>query len=385
MPRRRPSDLYSNSVLGPVYNSASYYFEDEATVRAVLHRKERAQGRYGRYNNPTWEAVEDRLDSMLGSNDSLIFASGMAAHFTAFVALLRSGDHVAFPSESYRQVRNLFKRILPDLGIVVHELSIREPESFLSALANLPSQPRLVHLEMPSSPHMYLTDVAAVRAMLPAETIVTMDSSFSPPPNFSALEWGVDVALFSGTKYLSGHGDVLIGVAAGRQDLIDQIRWYRDCTGAVADGHAAFLLNRGLDTLHLRLSRLNESGTFIARGLEASPAVSRVLYTGLESHPHFPLGQKYLRGHGGVVTFELDRSEDETARFVDSLQLPYMASNFGAPQTLVEQSTLFTYFEYSDEELKQIGVTRGMVRLAIGYTDAAEAILADLQAGFARI
>ncbi len=378
MTRQRSQDLYGNSVEPPTYQSASYYFDDAEHVRAGLHERSAAAGRYGRYSNPTWLGVEEQLTELNEAQASLLFASGMAAHTTAFLALLRSGDHVVLAAESYRQVRNVFHEILTKFGIIVHEISIRDPDAFCEGVRALRDQVRLVHLEMPSSPHMYLIDVERVREILGPDVIVTLDSSFSPPPNFHALRWGVDLSLFSATKYLGGHGDIVAGVMSGRADLIEQIRWYRDTTGPVADGHVAALLRRSLYTLPLRMDRVNGQAMAVAEHLDAHPAVSRVYYTGLPSHPHYKLAQQYLTGHGGVVTFELDRTEAETAEVVDRLRLPFMASNFGAPQTLVEQSTFFTYFEYDDAKLRTIGVSRGTIRLALGYTDDVSDVIEDL-------
>jgi cystathionine beta-lyase/cystathionine gamma-synthase len=378
MTRKRSPEPYANSIEAPVYQSASYYFDDADQVKAGLHDRTVPAGRYGRYSNPTWLEVEGRLSELSGADGSLLFASGMAAHFTTFVSLLKAGDEVVLPAESYRQVRNLFHHVLPKFGVIVHEISIRDPQAFLAGVAALAGRLRLVHLEMPSSPHMYLIDVARVREIVGPGVVVTLDSSFSPPPNFYALRWGVDLALFSATKYLGGHGDIVSGVVSGQRDLIEQIRWYRDTTGPVADGNAAFLLRRSLYTLPLRMERVNAQGMAVARYLDGHPAVQRVYYTGLDSHPHFKLGQGYLAGHGGVVTFELGRGEAATAQVVDRLKVPFMASNFGAPHTLVEQSTFFTYFEYDDAALKSIGVDRSTVRLALGYADDSAEVIGDL-------
>jgi cystathionine beta-lyase/cystathionine gamma-synthase len=376
--RKRSPESYVNSIAAPTYQSASYYFDDADHVRTGLHERSAPAGRYGRYSNPTWIEVEARLSELSEAESSLLFASGMAAHFTTFLSLLRAGDEVVLPAESYRQVRNVFQHILPKFGVIVHEISIVNPEEFLAAIAELAPRLRLVHLEMPSSPHMYLIDVTRVREIVGPDVILTLDSSFSPPPNFYALRWGIDLALFSATKYLNGHGDIVAGVASGRGDLIEEIRWFRDTTGPVADGSTAFLLRRSLYTLGLRMAQVNAQGMAVARYLDTHPAVRRVYYTGLESHPHFKLGQDYLNGHGGVVTFELGLSEAQTAEIVDRLTVPFMASNFGAPQTLVEQSTFFTYFEYDDAALRTIGVDRSTVRLALGYADDADEVIRDL-------
>ncbi|GAA2466360.1 PLP-dependent transferase [Streptomyces macrosporus] len=378
MTKRRSEDAYTNSIESPTYQSASYYFDDAEHVKAGLHDLSVPAGRYGRYSNPTWIEVENKLSELSGADGSLVFASGMAAHVTAFLSLLKEGDEVVLPSESYRQVRNVFHHILPKFGVTVHEFSIRDPEKFIENTAALRGRLRLVHLEMPSSPHMYLIDVARVREAVGPDVVITLDSSFSPPPNFYALQWGVDLVLFSATKYLSGHGDIVAGVASGRGDLIEKLRWYRDTTGPITDGNTAFLLRRSLYTLRLRMERVNAMGLEVARYLESHPSVARVYYNGLSSHPHFKLAQQYLNGYGGVITFELDMTEQQTAQVVDRLRVPFMASNFGAPHTLVEQSTFFTYFEYSDRELESIGVPRGTVRLALGYSNDTADIIQDL-------
>jgi len=378
MTKKRNAEPYTNSIESPTYQSASYYFDDAEQVKAGLHDLSIPAGRYGRYSNPTWLEVEERLSELSEAESSLLFASGMAAHFTTFVALLEAGDEVVLPAESYRQVRNVFHHILPKFGVTVHELSIRDPDAFAEGIAALRGRLRLVHLEMPSSPHMYLIDVARVREIAGEDVIITLDSSFSPPPNFYALRWGVDLVLFSATKYLGGHGDIVAGVLSGRRDLIEKVRWYRDTTGPVADGNVAFLLRRSLYTLGLRMERVNAQGLEVARFLTDHPRVRRVYYTGLESHPHFKLGEEYLRGHGGVVTFELGLDERRTAEIVDRLSVPFMASNFGAPHTLVEQSTFFTYFEYDDAGLESIGVDRSTIRLALGYANDASAVVRDL-------
>ena len=384
MTKKRSPDRYTNSIEAPTYQSASYYFDDADHVKAGLHDLTTPAGRYGRYSNPTWLEVEARVSELTGAERSLLFASGMAAHFTTFVTLLQAGDEVVLPAESYRQVRNVFHVILPKFGITVHEISIRDPAAFLDGIRALAGRLRLVHLEMPSSPHMYLIDVAQVRQIVGPDVIITLDSSFSPPPNFYALQWGVDLALFSATKYMGGHGDIVSGILSGRGDLIEQIRWYRDTTGPVADGNAAFLLRRSLYTLPLRMERVNALGMTVARYLEDHPAVRKIYYTGLESHPHFKLGQAYLAGHGGVITFELGLSEAATADVVDRLTVPYMASNFGAPHTLVEQSTFFTYFEYDDAGLESIGVDRSTIRLALGYVNGADEVIEDLDRALPR-
>lgn len=385
MTRRRARPHYDNSIIGPRYDSASFYYTDQADIRENLHKRGSPRGRYGRYHNQSWELVERRLTSLCHGDDSLVFASGMAAHFTTFVSIVAAGDHVLFPAESYRVTRRIFLDVLPRFGVHVHEYSVRDPQDLERVMSRGIPAIKLAHIESPSSPHMYVTDIEQVRRLLGASTVITVDSSFAPPPNFHALDHGADIALMSATKYLNGHGDLMGGVATGRRDLMDRVREYRDLTGPIMDGHAAALLDRSLDSLQLRLERANRSALLVADFLEKQPAIQRVYYTGLASHPHHELATKYFRGHGGVVTFDLDLDRDRTASFVDSLDVPFIASNFGAPQTLVEQSVMLTYYAYSDSELARVGVKPGTVRLAIGFADDPEVIVADLAKALQRL
>lgn len=285
---------------------------------------------------------------------------------------------MAMQAEAYRQTRKLCFTLLKKGGVAVLEDSIRDPERFLRFLNVHRDSIDLVHLEMPSSPHMYVLDLDKIRSSLRSDTVITMDCSFSPPPNFFPHDYGVDLALYSGTKYLGGHGDIVIGAITGRTELVRRIREVRDTIGTITDGSTAELLERSLHTLDARLNVANAMGLGLAKFLQGRTYVSNVYYTGLSSHPHYSLAQKYLKGHGGVVTFQLEGGESEVAKFVDLLSIPFMASNFGCHVSLVEQSTFFTYYEYSDEELQQISVPRNTVRYSTGYSDNLDAICNDI-------
>lgn len=378
MPKSRKLEKYTNSIVPPRYQSASYSFNDKEEVVTGLHEKSLPLGRYGRYDNPSWLVAEAQLAELNKTEGALVFSSGMAAHSTTFLTLLSNGSKMAMPSESYRQVRKLCFTTLRRFGVDVTELSVKHSEAFLENLKEIGQDLDLLHLEMPSSPQMFLIDLEKIRGVVSDKTIITMDCSFAPPQNFLPHEHGVDIALYSVTKYLGGHGDILAGAATGSLRLLDRIKEVRDTTGGITDGGTAELISRSLQTLDMRVQKANVMGRQLADFLEGHELVDRVFYNGLSSHPHHELAKKYLRGHGGVVTFEVPGTELEVAHFVDLLQLPYMASNFGSHVSLVEQSTFFTYYEYSDEELIDISVPRTTVRYSVGYTDSIEEICADI-------
>ncbi len=378
MPRSRKLDKYTNSILPPRYQSASYSFTDKEEVVTGLHEKSLPLGRYGRYDNPSWLVAESQLAKLGRAESALVFGSGMAAHSTTFLTLLSSGSKMFMPSESYRQVRKLSFNLLRRFGVEVTELSVKNSEDFLKKIKDAGPDIDLLHLEMPSSPQMFLIDLEKIRGLVSDKTIITMDCSFAPPPNFYPHDFGIDIALYSATKYIGGHGDIVAGAITGSSSLIERIREVRDTTGGITDGGTAELISRSLCTLELRVEKANRMGMVLAEFLSGHELVERVFYTGLESHPHHGLAKKYLKGHGGVVTFEVPGTEQEVATFVDLLEIPYMASNFGCHVSLVEQSTFFTYYEYNDKELEDISVPRTTVRYSVGYTESIEDICADI-------
>lgn len=244
---------------------------------------------------------------------------------------------------------------------------------------------KIIFIEMPSNPHLYLTDIAKIKSEIdPINTILIVDSTLASPCNFQPQKFGADLTIHSCSKYIGGHGDVLAGSVSGSQQLIEQIRNYRNIMGGVADPHCAFLLNRSLNTLKIRMRHFNETGMKVATYLQEQPKVKQVFYTGLESHPHSSLANKYLTGHGGVISFELDANRELTSKFVDALQIPFMGTNFGSNHTMVEQCSIFTYFNLSDAEKQEIGISDSLVRLSVGYEDS-DVLIEDIERAIKKI
>jgi cystathionine gamma-synthase len=205
-----------------------------------------------------------------------------------------------------------------------------------------------------------------------------IDSTFATPYNLRPAELGVDLIVHSATKYLSGHNDVLAGVVAGKSGLVSLVRDVRHMMGAICDPHAAYLVHRGLKTLALRIAQQNLNAQALAETLERHPAVARVFYPGLASHPNHETAVRLMRGYGGVVTFELKGDLASTGRFVDALKIPKIAPSLGGVESLVEQPALMSYFELSTEQRERIGMKDTLVRYAVGIEDTNE-IVADAQ------
>ena len=206
-----------------------------------------------------------------------------------------------------------------------------------------------------------------------------VDATFATPVNCRPIGYGVDLVLHSATKYLSGHNDVLGGVIAGPSHLISLLREGRGVTGCVLDPHAAFLIGRGLKTLAVRVERQNATALAVAQMLERHPAVERVFYPGLSSHPSHAVAAKQLRGAGGVVSFVARGGRAAAARVVDRCKLARIAPSLGGVETLIEQPAIMSYFELSEAELAEIGIEPALIRLSVGIEDA-EDLIGELKA-----
>lgn len=385
MPKQRPENTHSNSCHTPIYQSAMYFFKNIEEV-IQYHKKVSKLGRYGRYTNPNWTAVEQRMAQLDGAADALLLTTGMTAIATTLLALVQAGDTVAFTGNCYRNTSAFCLQILPKLGITAIPINSAQPDRFETDLADAchRHKPKIIFLEAPSNPHLYLVDIGKIKNIVNDGAILIVDSTLSTPANFRPLDHGADLVIHSCTKYLSGHGDVMAGSVAGRQDLIESIRICRNIMGGIVDPHTAFLIGRSLETLTLRMAHFNQAGLSLARHLQAHPRIARVYYTGLSSHPHAHLAGKYLSGHGGIVSFDVAGTGAETTAFIQALERPYMASNFGAHCALVEQCAIFTYYNFSAQERAEQGISDSLVRLSIGY-ESIDLLIDDIDSALARV
>jgi cystathionine gamma-synthase len=210
-----------------------------------------------------------------------------------------------------------------------------------------------------------------------------IDSTFATPVNMNPADFGIDLIVHSATKYLGGHNDVLCGAVAGKHQLVSLVRDVRHMMGAVCDPHVAFLVDRGLKTLALRVAQQNASAQAIAEALEPHPRVKRVWYPGLESHPSHITATRLMRGFGGVVTLDLHGDCASTGRFIDALKIPYIAPSLGGVESLVEQPALMSYFELSTEQRLAVGITDTLVRYAVGVESSSD-LIDDLLQAFAQ-
>jgi cystathionine gamma-synthase len=257
--------------------------------------------------------------------------------------------------------------------------TVIEPADTASLCAAARKGRGIFFTELPTNPYLRVIDLdEAVRIAHQYDVRVIVDSTFATPINYRPLESGADLVIHSATKYLGGHNDLLAGVAAGPAPIIDALRKAAGVFGGITTSQNAYLLNRGLKTLALRMARHNDNALRTARMLEAHPRVRRVFYPGLASHPDHPAAARVMRGFGGVVSFELDGDFDATTRFVDRCRIPYIAPSLGGVESLIEMPVLMSYWDTPVEERRRYGITDSLVRLSCGIEDP-EDLLADLE------
>jgi cystathionine gamma-synthase len=369
--KKKPFD----AVPQPIVATSTYTFDDSdeivAHTRGEHPRKDREE--YGRYGNPTVRAAEARLAALEGTDDAVLFASGMAAITTAVLALTKRGDHVALFSECYRMTREFAETTLARFGVETTLVGMSAGELG----AALRPETRLVLGEMPSNPHLRCIDLAAIvetcRGRRGLKTMI--DATFATPVNCRPASLGVDLVVHSATKYLGGHHDVLAGVVCGTAPLCSLVRDLRGVLGGVCDPHAAFLVARGLKTLALRVAKQNETGLAVAGWLEKHDGVERVFYPGLPSHPDHAVAAAQMSGFGGVVSFVVRGGLDGARRVVDRLRIPRIAPSFGGVDALVEQPAVMSFYEMTPEQRRdEVGIEDGLVRLAVGVEDAADLV-----------
>jgi len=370
-----------NALTLAIAQTATYTFGDTAELERYMRGEDPDPEReeYGRYGNPTVRELERRLAELEAAEDALAFGSGMAAVTATILALTKANDHVILFRDCYRRTRQLVMQMLARFGI---EHTLLDAGDLAGLDRAFRPNTRLVISESPTNPYLYCVDieklVAIVRAHGRIRTLV--DATFATPINCRPLGYGVDLVVHSATKYLSGHNDVLGGLVAGSSQLISLLRDVRHVTGGVLDPHAAFLIARGLKTLDVRVERQNETALAVARTLEKHPAISRVFYPGLESHPSHAIATRQMRGSGGVVSFIVKGGKQAASELVDHCRIAAIAPSLGGVETLIEQPAIMSYFELSEEELASVGIDPALVRLSVGIEETDDVVKSVLDA-----
>ena len=366
----------------PIYQTATYTFEDTQNLHDFFQGKLNRVAEYGRYGNPTQNIAENKLKILENAEACLLCASGMTAVTTAILSICRQGDHIVITDDSYRRTRQFVMQVLSKFGI---DFSFVEPRMKYIQEAILRKKTKLLISESPTNPYLHVLDMKAIAEICKQNQVKSLiDSTFATPYNQRPLDFGIDIVVHSITKYLGGHNDILGGAIFGKEHLITAFKELLSIMGGVIDPNSCYLLIRGLKTFALRIKHQNDSAQKIAEFLEAHPKIEKVYYLGLSSHPNHDLASKQMRGFGGVISFLVKADLAHTSKFIDRVRLAQIAPSLGGVETLIEQPALMSYYEMPEAERVQIGIYGNLVRLSVGIEDT-EDLMDDIDQALAGI
>ncbi|HEV3306712.1 MAG TPA: aminotransferase class I/II-fold pyridoxal phosphate-dependent enzyme [Candidatus Sulfotelmatobacter sp.] len=365
-------DRKNGPVSTPIYQTSTF----EVTDNDEQLRTTGSDRYYTRYGNPTNTVAEKTVAALEGADAALTFSSGMGAITTTIMALLKSGDHVVAQRDIYGGVNKFLSQWLPKMGIETTFVDTTEYEQHVRAIR---PNTRMLYLESPTNPTLRVVDFKKVAEIAKQHKLISMiDSTFGTPVNQRPGNYGIDLIMHSGTKYLGGHSDLICGVVAGREELIEKIWETRTTLGNCMDPHASWVLVRGMKTLAVRVARQNENATRVAEFLSDHAKVRRVHYPFLKSHPQYALAQEQMSGGGGMVTFEVEGTGEDARRLSEAMRLFTLAPSLGGVESLVSIPVLTSHLNVAPEERRRMGITEQMIRLSVGIENADD-LIADLE------
>ncbi|MBK7350810.1 MAG: PLP-dependent transferase [Gemmatimonadetes bacterium] len=350
----------------PIYQSSTF-------TNPVGSGEEVMYTRYG--NNPNQVSLATRYAALEGAEAALFVSSGMAATALAHLAVLRPGDHLLASSWIYGGTRRLFEEEFGRLGIDVSYVQPDQPRMWRRSVRK---STRAVFVETPTNPLMRVLDLTPMAQIARDSGLALLvDATFASPINYRPLEHGADIVITSATKYLNGHSDVIAGAVAASGSIIEEVTRLMTLWGQALDPHAAWLVERGMRTLELRMARHNENGLAVATWAEQADGITRVWYPGLPSHPDHAFAAEVLAGFGGMVGLELKGGTRATERMLRKLKLITHAPSLAGVESLVSEPRHTSHVAMTEAERARQGIPDGFIRLSCGIEDAAD-LIADL-------
>jgi cystathionine beta-lyase/cystathionine gamma-synthase len=371
---RSAADLHKKNgpMALPIYQTSTF----EVTDNDEQLRVTGSDSYYTRYGNPTNSVAERTVAALEGVDAALTFSSGMGAITTTIMALLKGGDHIVAQRDIYGGTHKFLSQWLPKFGVETTFVDTTDYQQHEQAIR---PNTKLLYVESPTNPSIRVVDLQRIASLAKQQGLISMiDSTFGTPINQRPAEYGLDLIMHSGTKYLGGHTDLICGVVAGRKELIDKILATRTTIGNCMDPHASWMLVRGMKTLAVRVARQNDNALRVAEFLEQHAKVRRVHYPFLNSHPQHALARAQMSGGGGMVTFEVEGTGEDARRVSEALRLFTLAPSLGGVESLVCIPVLTSHLSVPEEERRKMGVTEQMIRLSVGI-ESAHDLVADLE------
>ena len=364
-----------------IFPTSSYVFANAAEAAARFSGQQPGNV-YSRYTNPTVRMFEERIAALEGGEDACATASGMAAILSTCMALLRSGDHIVCSRDVFGTTTNLFTKQLSKFGVQSTFVPLSDSEAWLRAVT---PETKMFFLETPSNPLSEVADLSVLSEIARAnDVLLVVDNCFCTPALQKPLEMGADLVIHSATKYLDGQGRCLGGVVVGNTSLVGEVLTFLRTAGPTMSPFNAWVFLKGLETLRLRMEAHSANALKLAHWLEGQPAVERVYYAGLASHPGHALASRQQRGFGGVLSFTVRGGREQAWKVIDATRILSLTANLGDVKTTIVHPATTTHGRLSDEEREAAGISQNLIRVAVGLEDI-EDIQADLDRGLSQL
>jgi O-succinylhomoserine sulfhydrylase len=363
-----------NEHSSPVFLTSSFVFDTAEEMRAAFN-EESDDFIYSRYVNPNTNEFINKVCLLEGAEAGFATASGMAAIFTTFMSLLKSGDHVVSCSSVFGATHAVFSKYFPKWNITYSYFNtnnVAEIEKLIKP------ETKFIYLETPTNPAIELIDLELVAKVAKKHNILLIvDNCFATPYLQNPIKYGADLVIHSATKYMDGQGRVLGGVVVGKKDLVHDIYLFGRLTGPSMSPFNAWVLSKSLETLALRMDRHSENALYVAQKLEGHSQLENVSYPFLPSHPHHAIAKKQMKAGGGIITITVKGGYEAAKKFLDKLQMIKISPNLGDARSIVTHPASSTHCKLSEEERLNVGITPGLIRVSIGLENK-EDILNDL-------
>ena len=347
----------------PLYLTSSYVFDDAEDMRAQFADEKEGEI-YSRYANPNVQELIDKMAMLENAETGWATASGMAAVFTFFGALLQSGDHIVSARSVFGSTHRLFTEILPKWGITTTYVDFDDYEGFENAIT---PATKILFLETPSNPGLDIIDLEKIASITKRHSLLfAVDNCFATPLLQRPIDFGADVTIHSATKYIDGQGRTLGGLILSSVEIIEKVKAFARHTGPALSPFNAWTLSKSLETLDVRMERHCKNALEIATRLEGHEAIECVKYPFLKSHPQYEIAIKQMKKGGGIVSFELKGGLEAGRKFLDQLNLFSLTANLGDTRSIATHPASTTHSKLTSEQRLEVGITDGLVRLSIG-------------------
>lgn len=365
----------------PVFNSVTFGYDDmNEWFDVALGRK---KGHiYSRNTNPTVRPLEEKIRILDGAEEATSFSTGMAAISNTLFTLLEPGDRVVAIKDTYGGSNKIFIEFLPKMKV---DVCLCDTSDFATIEAEVRKGCKVLYLETPTNPTLKVVDIERLAKVAHQHgAVVVVDNTFATPINQRPIKLGADLVVYSATKFLNGHSDVMGGLVTGKKELVDRIFHYREITGATLHPHSAYMILRGMKTLELRIERHNQNAMRVATYLARHPKVEQVFYPGLETHLNHAIAKKQMRGFGGMLSFSLKGGFDKVVTVLENLQYAHKAASLGSVGTLVGPPRTTSHVELTEQERANAGIPESLIRYSAGIENGDD-LIADLEQALARI